>query len=183
MPCKTKSRQTSRGSVRTVHAMPPDTPRPPIFYLKLSKNRFLWKSRFSSFSAVFAVFWPLSFYPHKCSSENMSLPRRRSTQITANRSTEIVRSIWKIWKLMGYARRFVLVKHENRPPPCHVRPNPTKVRGNRFAQSMPCPRTPPRPPTFNLKLSKNRFLWKSRFFSFSVVFAVCLLYRTSFFAL
>ena len=49
----------------------------------------------------------------------------------------------KYWKLIGYTRRFILVKHENRPPPCHVRPNPAKVRGNRFAWSMPCPRTPP----------------------------------------
>ena len=34
-------------------------------------------------------------------------------------------------------------KHENRFPPCHVRPNPAKVRGNRIVWSMPCPRTPP----------------------------------------
>ena len=46
-------------------------------------------------------------------------------------------------KLIGYTRRFMLVKHENRLPPCHVRPNPAKLRGNRFVQSMPCPRTPP----------------------------------------
>ena len=51
---------------------------------------------------------------------------------------------WSIfWKLVGYTRRFMLVKHENRLPPCHVRPNPAKLRGNRFVQSMPCPRTPP----------------------------------------
>ena len=34
-------------------------------------------------------------------------------------------------------------KHENRLPPCHVRPNPATVRRNRFVWSMPCPRTPP----------------------------------------
>ena len=47
------------------------------------------------------------------------------------------------WKWIGYTRRFMLVKHENRFPPCHVRPNPAKLRGNRFAWFMPCPRTPP----------------------------------------
>ena len=34
-------------------------------------------------------------------------------------------------------------KHENRLPPCPVRPNPAKVRGNRVVWSMPCPQTPP----------------------------------------
>ena len=34
-------------------------------------------------------------------------------------------------------------KHEHRLPPCHVRPNSAKVRGNRIVWSMPCPRTPP----------------------------------------
>ena len=36
----------------------------------------------------------------------------------------------------------IVQKHENPLPPCHVRPNPAKVRGNRIVWSMPCPRTP-----------------------------------------
>ena len=52
MPCKTKSRQTSRESVRTVHAMPPDTPRPPIFnYFFLKKSIFQFSGSFSGFLA------------------------------------------------------------------------------------------------------------------------------------
>ena len=46
--------QSSRESHRMVHAMPPDTPRPPKFHLKYGKNMFLWKSRFLNFSEVFA---------------------------------------------------------------------------------------------------------------------------------
>ena len=57
MPCKTKPCQSSRESLRMVHAMPPDTPRRPKYHLK-AKNRFLWKSWFSSFFEVFDVFWP-----------------------------------------------------------------------------------------------------------------------------
>ena len=59
MPCKTKPGQSSRGSHRMVHAHPPDTPRPPKYHSKLLKNRFLWKSRFVSFSAGFVVFLQL----------------------------------------------------------------------------------------------------------------------------
>ena len=53
MPCKTKPCQSSRGSHCMVHAMPPDTPRPPKYNLELSKNKFLWKTWFPSVSAVF----------------------------------------------------------------------------------------------------------------------------------
>ena len=53
MPCKTKSRQSSKESVRTVHAIPPDTPRPPTFNLKLSKNGFCEKVDFQ----LFCSFW------------------------------------------------------------------------------------------------------------------------------
>ena len=48
-PChvRPKPGQSSRESHRMVHAMPPDTPRPPNYHLKLLKNKFLWKNRFS----------------------------------------------------------------------------------------------------------------------------------------
>ena len=49
MPCKTKSRQSSRESVCMVHAMPLDTPRPPKYHLKLSENGFCEKLDFSIF--------------------------------------------------------------------------------------------------------------------------------------
>ncbi len=62
-------------------------------------------------------------------------------------------------------------KHENRLPPCHVRPNPAKVRGNRIVWSMPCPWTPPDLPKYHFKLSKKQFLWKRRFSVFLQFFA------------
>ena len=56
--------------------------------------------------------------------------------------------------------------HENRLPPCHVRPNPTKVRGNRFVWSMPCPWAPPDLPNINLNCQKTSFCEKTFFLFF-----------------
>ena len=71
-----------------------------------------------------------------------------------------------IWWWSEYTSK----KHEHRLPPCHVlvRPNPAKVRGNRFVWSMPCPDTP-RPPKYNLKFAKHMFLWKLRFYRVSAI--------------
>ena len=38
MSCKTKPRQSSRESLRMVHAIPPDTPRPPKYQPEFSKK-------------------------------------------------------------------------------------------------------------------------------------------------
>ena len=54
--CKTKSCQSSRESIRMVHAVPLDIPRPPKYNLKLSKNVFVKKSIFS-FPDAFVVFF------------------------------------------------------------------------------------------------------------------------------
>ena len=58
MPCKTKPSQSSRESVRMVHATPPDAHRPPKYHLTLWKKQYLWRNRLSRFSAVFVF----SFY-------------------------------------------------------------------------------------------------------------------------
>ena len=61
-----------------------------------------------------------------------------------------------------------MVKHENRPPPCHVRPNPAKLRGNRFVQSTPCPWTPLDLTNIIFRPVLCQFFGFFGFFSFSV---------------
>ena len=67
MSCNTKPCQSSRESHRMVHTTPPDTPRPPKYHLKLSKNLFLRKNRFFNCSKFFVVFWPYRtrFWPYR----------------------------------------------------------------------------------------------------------------------
>ena len=66
----------------------------------------------------------------------------------------------------------IFKKHENRLPPCPVRPNPAKVRGNRLVRSMPSPRTPPDLPNSIQNNEKTCFCEKDdfpfclKFFSF-----------------
>ena len=59
MPCKTKPCQSSRESLRMVHAMPPDIPRPPKYHLKLWKHLFLWKKWFTVFLQFLLFFCPI----------------------------------------------------------------------------------------------------------------------------
>ena len=57
----------------------------------------------------------------------------------------------------------IFPKHENRLPPCPVRPNPAKVRDNVFVWSVRAPWTPLDLPSFNLNYEKTSFCEKLDF--------------------
>ena len=115
---------------------------PDLFYV-----RFLEFSVFHFVPREPGLESPADWGPTKCKTKQKNGKRKEAILSKNDDFGKLSKFLEKqksfFWKLIGYTRRFMLVKHENRLPPCHVRPNPAKLRGNRFAWSMPCPRTPP----------------------------------------
>ena len=56
MSCKTKPGQSSRQCLRMLRPLPPDTPRPPIFNLKLAKKTVFVKKTIFQFFGSFCGF-------------------------------------------------------------------------------------------------------------------------------
>ena len=96
MPCKTKSRQTSRESVRTVHAMPLDTPRPPIFNLKLSKNGFCEKVDFQFFCSFCCFLAPIGPVLAPIGAVSATFPPKGTAQVPGT-----ICGICAVWGCLG----------------------------------------------------------------------------------
>ena len=123
MSCKTKPCQSSRESLRMVRAMPPDTPRPPKFQVVQFPETYIWSGLFFG-KFIYLTATEMGPWLKKKSEDQSGGPRTNL-------------------EVFGDEVSFQnFQKHENRLSPCHVRPNPAKVRGNRFVWSMPCPQTP-----------------------------------------